>query len=220
MGVIAPLTWVLISGCLSRSEGKPQSGQLLEIKFRSDEILISLAAGVQIPVSFESGAGFGPADSNEHPNLHSYTVEGKQRSVLGMGHPPHKLYELSAFIITPQIPAGRQLVTPHPAFKHPLPFQMPGGRGADLSKESWGLGSGMSQRIPPPQGVAEQGRDPAEGLGAEGSRGSQPSCCSQTGIPFPGFVWCAKGLDQFCSESRGCSTPPQPTPPPAFLRGR
>lgn len=102
----------------------------------------------------------------------------------------------------------------NPAFEHPLLFQMPRDGGADLSKASWGLG--VSQSIPAPQGVAEQGRDPTEGLGAEGSGGSQPSCCSQTGIPFPGFVWCAKGLDQFCSESRGCSTPPQPTPPPAF----
>lgn len=213
LGVIAPLTWVLISGCLSCSGGKAQSGQLLEIKFRSDEILIWLAAGVQILVSFESGAGFGPADSNKHPNLHSYAVEGEQRNVLGMGHPPHKLYELSAFI-APQIPAGCQLATPHPAFEHPLLFQMPGDGGADISKQSWGLG--VSQSIPAPQRVAEQGRDPTEGLGAEGSGGSQPSCCSQTGIPFPGFVWCAKGLDQFCSESWGCSTPPQPTPPPAF----
>lgn len=145
-------------------------------------------------------------------------VKGKQRNVLGMGDSLHnqELYELLTFIITPRIPAGCRLVTPHPAFKHSLPFQMPGGRGSDLSKESWGLGRVMSQRIPPPQGVAEWCRDPTEGLRAEGSRGSQPSCCSRTGIPFPGFVWCAKGLDQFCPESQGCSTPPHPTPPPAF----
>lgn len=35
-------------------------------------------------------------------------------------------YELDTFVISSRIPAGCQLVSLHPAFKRPLPFQMPG----------------------------------------------------------------------------------------------
>lgn len=75
-----------MAACLAQKVNS-QSGQLLEIKLMSDQILISLAAGVQIPVSFESRAGFGPTDSNEHPNLHSKHGEGKAKECSWDGRP-------------------------------------------------------------------------------------------------------------------------------------
>lgn len=217
LGVIAPLTWVLISGCLSCSGGKAQSGQLLEIKFRSDEILIWLAAGVQILVSFESGAGFGPADSNKHPNLHSYAVEGEQRNVLGMGHPPHKLYELSAFI-APQIPAGCQLATPHPAFEHPLLFQMPGDGGGWYIEAKLGAGGVPEHPSSPESGWAGQGSN--RRARSRGLWGFTAQLLLPDGHPLPRLCLVCKGLRSVLFWELGLldSSPAHTTP--SLLRGR